>query len=147
MLQNQKNLNLIEQIKTCQNLLEFEHISLPFELIQAIFEDCQLTFTPEVLKQLSETEPETLESWAIALSKTLGTQLELLNSWQPLLDSFPLSVSLKQRISDRNQSLKTLINEKSELLKSSSLILSQEQQICQETQELKTLKSKIQQLT
>lgn len=147
MLQNEKNLNLIEQIKTCQNLLEFDHISLPFELIQSLFEDCQLTFTPEVLQKLSETEPETLEAWAIALSKTLATQLELLNSWQALLDSLTLSANLKQRISDRNQSLKTLITEKSELLKSAHLILSQEQQIIQETQELKTLKSKIQQLT
>jgi len=147
MLQNPKNLNLIEQIKTCQNLLKFDNICLPFELIQSLFEDCQLTFTAELLKQLSETEPETFEAWAIALSKTLATQLELLNSWQLLLDSLPISANLKQRINDRNQSLKTLITEKSELLKSANLILSQEQQIIQETQELKTLKSKIQQLT
>lgn len=82
----------------------------------------------------------------IALSQTLTTQLELLNSWLPHLATLPMPPALKHKISDRISSLSEIANEKSQLLQSAATLLSQEQQLRRDASELQNLKHKVKEI-
>lgn len=137
---------LLQQIQQAQSLLEFETIELPFHLVEAGIELWKSTYSPEVLRQLASADADTLDAWAITLSQTLTTQLELLNSWLPHLATLPMPPALKHKISDRISSLSEIANEKSQLLQSAATLLSQEQQLRRDASELQNLKHKVKEL-
>lgn len=137
---------LVREIESSQNLREFETIKLPLELVEAGISLWESSFHPEVLKQIANLDPETLEAWAIALSKTLQTQLEILQSWLPHFSTLPIPTTLKQKISDRTASIEQIASEKSQLLQSSADLLSQEEKLQQDNAELQKLKDKLKQL-
>ncbi|MBR8834289.1 MAG: hypothetical protein DSM106950_09700 [Stigonema ocellatum SAG 48.90 = DSM 106950] len=137
---------LLQQIQQHKNLLDFETIPLPFELVQAEMNLWESTFNPEALRQLATTDTETIEAWAIALSKTLNTLLTILNTWLPHLTTLPIPTTLKQKISERAQAIEQIANEKSKLLQSASELLHQEQQLRKQNDELRNLKEKASQL-
>lgn len=137
---------LIQQIQSNQSLLEFETIELPFQLVEAAINLWESTFTPEVLRQLATTDEDTLNAWAIALSQTLNTQLQLLNNWLSQLATLPVPPALQQQIRSRIQTLSQIANEKSQLLQSAEWLLSQEQQLRRDGEELQQLQQKASQL-
>lgn len=137
---------LLQQIQQNNNLLDFETIQLPFELVQATINLWESTFNPEALRQLATTDTETLEAWAIALSRTLNTLLEILNSWLPHLTTLAIPTTLRQKINERTQAIEQIANDKSKLLQSVSELLHEEQQLRQQNDELKSLKEKASQL-
>ncbi len=138
--------NLVQKIEQAISLSEFDTIKLPFELVAAGINLWESTFHPEVLGQLANVDPETLDAWAIALSKTLNTQLEILNSWLPHLNTLPVPITLKQKISDRTASIQQIANDKSQLIQSAANLLRQEQQLNEDNTNLQTLKEKARQL-
>ena len=81
---------LLQQIQQCQNLIDFQDIGLPFELVDAVLNLWKSSFNPEVLEQLASEDADTLEAWAIACSRTLKTQVEILNYWLPQLITLPI---------------------------------------------------------
>lgn len=137
---------LIQQIQSNQSLLEFETIELPFQLVEAAINLWESTFTPEVLRQLATSDEDTLNAWAIALSQTLNTQLQLLNNWLSQLATLPVPPALQQQIRSRIQTLSQIANEKSQLLQSADWLLSQEQQLRRDGEELQQLQQKASQL-
>ncbi len=137
---------LIQQIQQANNLVEFETIELPFQLVEAGIQLWKSTYSPEVLRQLASTDTDTLDAWAIATTATLQTQLELLDSWLPDLASLPVPPALKQKISDRIFCLSQIANEKSQFLTSASTLLSREQQLRRDASELQSLKQKAKEL-
>ena len=137
---------LIHQIQQANDLVEFETIELPFQLVEAGIQLCKSTYSPEVLRQLATTDTDTLDAWAIATAATLQTQMELLDSWLPHLASLPVPPVLKQKISDRIFCLSQIANEKSQLLTSAATLLSQEQQLRRDASELYNLKQKAKEL-
>lgn len=137
---------LVQQIQQAQNLLEFETIEIPFHLVEAGIELWKSTYSPEVLRQLASADADTLDAWAIALSQTLTTQLELLNTWLPHLATLPIPPALKQKISDRISSLSKIANEKSQVLQLTATLLSQEQQLRRDASELQNLQQKAKEL-
>ena len=137
---------VLQQIQESQNFREFETIKLPLELVQAGMSLWESTFYPEVLRQLAGADPETLNAWAIALSKTLNTQLEILNSWLPHLTTLPIPTTLKQKIDDRTSAINQIANDKSKLLQSAANLLQQEEKLQQSNSELQSLREKARQL-
>jgi len=137
---------LLRQIQQSQNLIEFETIKLPLELVEAGINLWESSFHPEVLKQIANLDQETLEAWAIALSKTLQTQLEIRQSWLPHFSTLPIPTTLKQKISDRTKSIQQIASEKSQLILTSTNLLSQEEKLHQDNAELQKLKDKVKQL-
>ena len=132
----------MQQIQQAQNLLEFETIELPFQLVEAGIRLWESLYSPESLQQLAQTDPDTLDAWAIALSQTLQNQLDLLNRWQSSLGTLPVPPLLKQKIEDRIQKLREIAQEKSRLFQELTPLLQQEQQLLQEAEELSVLKGK-----
>lgn len=132
----------IDQIKRIKNLLEFETIELPFQLVEEGIRLWESLYSPESLQQLAETDPDTLDAWAIALSQTLQNQLDLLNRWQSSLGTLPIPPLLKQKIEDRIQKLSQIAQEKSRLFQELTPLLQQEQQLQKEAEELSVLKEK-----
>jgi chromosome segregation ATPase len=141
---------LVEQIQKdmqlSQTWLEFESVDLPFKLSESGFALWKSIYSPEILRNLAKDDDDTLNAWAIALSQTLNTQIEILHSWLPHLATLPIPETLKQRISDRASTLSHIAHQKSQLLQSVASILSQEQQLKQDASELQTLKQKVQEL-
>lgn len=137
---------VLQQIEESENLREFETIKLPLELVQAGMSLWESTFYPEVLRQLAGADPETLEAWAIALSQTLNTQLEILNSWLPHLTTLPIPTTLKQKIGDRTSAIGQIAKDKSRLLQSAANLLEQEEKLDKSNSELQSLKEKARQL-
>jgi DNA repair exonuclease SbcCD ATPase subunit len=137
---------LLRQIQQCENLLEFESIKLPFELVEATLSLWESSFHPRGLQQLASTDTDTLEAWAIAFSQTLNTQVEILNSWLPDLTTLPIPTTLKQKISDRTQKINQIAKDKSQLLQSSAELLSQEEQLHQQALELENLQHQVNKL-
>ncbi len=137
---------LIQQIQQANNLVEFETIELPFQLVEAGIQLWESTYPPEVLRQLASTDTDTLDAWAIAIAATLQTQLELLNNWLPHLVSLPVPPALKQKISARIDSLSETAFRKSQLLTSATTLLNQEQQLRRDASELQNLKQKAKEL-
>lgn len=137
---------ILQQIEQSQSLTEFETIKLPFELVQAAVSLWESTFEPEVLRELANTDTETLESWAISLRKTLDIQLDIFNAWLPHLTTLPLPTGLRQKISDRVQSIQQISREKSKLLQAVSELLDQEEVLQQSAKELRDLKEKAREL-
>lgn len=133
---------LIQEIKQGPNLLEFERIELPFKLVASGIKLWEEIYSPERLRQLARTDAETLDAWAIGLCQTLQTLQTLLESWLPHLSTLPLPPALKQKISDSQEELTSIINRKSQLLQSLAGLLSQEQTLVRETTELRRLKEK-----
>jgi chromosome segregation ATPase len=137
---------LLQAIQRRQNLLEFETIQLPFELTEASLQLWEATFHPDVLRQLANADVETLEAWAIALAKTLQTQLEILNAWLPHLSTLPLPTTLTQKIRDRAESIGQIASDKSKLIQSAASLLSQDKQLHQDRAELQSLQDKVKEL-
>lgn len=137
---------LLQQIQGSQNLIEFETIKLPLELVKAGTILWESTFHPEVFRKLASADPETLEAWAIALSQTLNTQVEILNSWLPHLTTLPIPTTLKQKIGDRTSSINQIASDRSKLLQSAASLLQQEAQLQQDNSQLQDLKEKVKQL-
>ncbi|OKH41611.1 hypothetical protein NIES2101_34040 [Calothrix sp. HK-06] len=136
---------LLTQLKQSQSLTEFETIKLPFELVQAML-PLWNSFDSQTLQNLANTDVDALEAWAIALSQTLNTQLETLDSWLPHLTTLPIPVTLKQKINDRIKSIAQTINNKSELLSSSKQLLQLEEELYEKAQEFEALKNKVKNL-
>lgn len=137
---------LLQEIQQCQNIIEFDNIKLPFELVETALSLWKSSFEPEVLRQLASADMDTLEAWAIACSQTLNTQLEILDSWLPHLTTLPIPATLKQKISDRTQKINQIAKDKSQLLQSSAELLSQEEQLHQQALELSNLQQKTRKL-
>jgi DNA repair exonuclease SbcCD ATPase subunit len=137
---------LIQQIQQANNLVEFETIELPFQLVEAGIQLWESTYSPEVLRQIASTDTDTLDAWAIALAATLQTQLELLNTWLPHLATLPVPPTLKQKISDRISSLSQIANEKSQLLTEAASLFNQEQQLRRDADDLQNLKQQAKEL-
>ena len=133
---------LLQQIQQNHSLTEFDTIKLPFELVNATLSLWESTFPPEVLRQLTGDDTDTLDAWAIAMTQTLNTQLEILNSWLPHLTTLPIPPTIKQKISDRIASINQIANDKSKLLQSTGELLHQEKQLRQKADELGSLKEK-----
>jgi DNA repair exonuclease SbcCD ATPase subunit len=138
--------NSVQKIEQGTSLIQFDTIQLPFELVEAGMNLWESTFHPEVLRQLANGDADTLDAWAIALSQTLNTQLEILNSWLPHLTTLPIPTTLQQKIRDRTQTLNKIATEKSNLLQTSAELLNKEQQLNQDKSNLQTLKEKARQL-
>ncbi len=132
----------MHQILQAQNLLEFETVELPFQLVEAGIRLWESLYSPESLQQLAQSDPDTLDAWAIALSQTLQNQLDLLNRWQSSLGTLPVPPLLKQKIEARIQKFSQLAQEKSRLFEELTPLLQQEQQLRQEAEELSVLKEK-----
>lgn len=134
--------SLVDQIQTTKSLIEFETIELPFQLVEAGINLWASTFSPEVLRQLASSDADTLDAWAIALSQTLTTQLNLLNNWLPHLANLPVPPKLKQQISDRILAIGEIASKKSTLLQTAADLLSQEQELRQNSNDLQRLTDK-----
>jgi len=138
--------SLEENLEQGHSPLEFDSIEQPFQLIAAGVEVWEQLYSPEVLRQLAETDPDTLDAWAIALSQTLQQQLTLLNTWIPHLSSLPVPHSLQQKLQSYYQDIAAISREKSQLLDSANMVLSREQELRRQGQELDQLKQTCQTL-
>lgn len=143
---NQLVKQIQQDIQQAQALLEFESIDLPFKLIETGIALWKSIYSPEFLRKLAKEDGDRLDAWAIALSQTLNTQLELLNSWLPHLTTLPIPERLKQRISDNISTFSEIAIQKSQLLQSAARVFSQEQQLKLDAIELQNLKQKQQEL-
>lgn len=144
--QLEKIIFLLRKIEQAQSLVEFETIQLPFELVEMSLNLWQTLFQPEVFRQLVSGDTETLEAWAIALAKTLATQLNILDTWVPQLSTFPVPASLQQKICDRVESLRTIAQERSQILQHSTHLFNQDFQLRQDAADLQALKAQANQL-
>ncbi|WP_159790299.1 hypothetical protein [Sodalinema gerasimenkoae] len=129
-----------------QSPLDFDQIEQPFQLIATGIEVWEQLYPPEILRQLAQTDPDTLDAWAIALSQTLEQQLALLNTWIPHLSSLPVPQTLQQKLQSYYQDIASISREKSQLLDSASTLLSREQELRRHGQELDQLKQTCQRL-
>lgn len=81
-------------IKIAQRLphgevLDYDHIELPFELVKIALKLWENFYPPELLENLANSDPDTLDAWAIALSQTLSQQLSLLDTWDEFGEKAP----------------------------------------------------------
>ncbi|MDR9893014.1 hypothetical protein G7B40_000240 [Aetokthonos hydrillicola Thurmond2011] len=138
-----KILHRIEsEIQTEQGLRDFDTIELPFKLVEAGIDFWTAIYSPEVLRQLANADPDTLDAWAIALSQTLNRQFIVLNNWLPHLSTLPITPTLKQKISDLIAEINQISSEKSQLLQSATELFNQEQKLHSDTEELSQLRQK-----
>jgi len=134
--------SLVQQIQAAKNLIEFETIELPFQLVETGIDLWASVFPPEVLRQLASSDADTLDAWAIALSQTLTIQLDLLNNWLPHLADLPVPPKLKQRIRDQILAIGEIASNKSKLLQTATELLSKEQELRQNFNDLQYLTDK-----
>jgi chromosome segregation ATPase len=96
--------------------LTFETIALPLQWLEILLDVWTQLYPPEVLQQLDATEPETLEAWAIALTRALDAQLQWLDRTGATLDRLSLLDALQTKIADRTRQLQQLRGQNNELL-------------------------------
>lgn len=138
---------LLTHIKQNPNLLEYEQVELPFQLLQATLKLWESLYTPSSLGRLAREEEETLDAWAIALSQTLLQQITLLENWLPLLSTLPIPPKLTAKIQQSYQSLGEVQQQKSQLLANTTTLFIQEQTLQKEYTELANLKHRQQELS
>lgn len=129
-----------------ENLLTFENIDLPFQLLNTVIKIWQYLYSSENINQLAREDNDALDSWAISLSQSLNHQLQLLNIWLPILNTLPIPEKLQQRLTETMSQITEITKQKSQLLNSTATLLIQEQQLKQDAMELKELKIKAQEL-
>jgi hypothetical protein len=137
---------LTAAINSNSGLQGFDSVEIPFQLTQAciqLWTDC---FSIPILQNLSNTDPDTLEAWAIALNTTLQVQLGILNQWMPLLGVPCLPPKLQEKAEQRTSELEQIANQKSALLKAAPNLLAQEKELRHAAIELSGLRAKFQEL-
>lgn len=116
------------RIRQVQNCLEYDHIELPFNLTDKAIELLAEIFTVASLQQLAENqEEETLNAWAIALTKTLDKEIKLLDQWLTVVNALPVYQKLKDEINDKSTVIKDSVQTKSVLLKLAKIVLNDQQ--------------------
>ncbi|MEB3886069.1 hypothetical protein [Lyngbya sp. CCY1209] len=135
-------IQLAQKLQNCDPL-DYDNIDIPFQLMQTALELWGNLYPPEVLENLANSDPDTLDAWAIALSKTLGQQLSLLNTWQPHLSASSIPPKLAEKLKNNHRKFAEISRETSELLATADELLSQERQLIQAGEELAQLKHRV----
>ena len=150
-----KNIEKIKQItqaiEMSDDLLDFDHVDLPFDLLNAIISLLNDTFSDVHLNTLITNDPETFDAWAIALNKSLPNQLSLLGRWQNYLNNLPDDVSvistLTEKIDQRIKIIDDIYQQKSQINQQYEQLLVQENTLQQNKQQLTELQNKVKELT
>ncbi len=139
----QRNLNkinqIIQQLESTDNLLDFETVELPFELLKAVVALLESTFSPEALQKEVADNAETIDAWAIAFHQSLTYQLTVINTWRQQLSQLPLPPKLIEKIEDKVRQIYQIHQEE-------ALLLGQEITLRQRAKELDELRQKVTEL-
>ena len=142
-----KIINLAQDLQNISNVLDYEQIEKPLTLAQSILELGHKLFSNENLEQLAEQDPDTLDTWAIALKQTLEIELNLLNSWLNILTYSDVPEPLKEKIQETSQQIQEIDLEKTKILTETKNLISKENNLKQDFKELQELQQKIVKLT
>lgn len=124
-----------------QDVWDYDYIDLPFKLVQIALELWGNLYPPEVLENLANSDPDTMDAWAIALSQTLRQQLSLLDTWQPHFATLNIPPKLTEKLENNSQKLAEISGETSELLAAANQLFSQENKLKEAAAELARLNS------
>ncbi|HIK12090.1 MAG TPA: hypothetical protein IGS52_17830 [Oscillatoriaceae cyanobacterium M33_DOE_052] len=130
---------IITNIEKSPNLREFETVELPFKLVEATWELMAFAYPPQVLQQLGDTDPDTLDAWGLALAATMEMQLQIVGKWQQQLTSLPLPEGLKAKITDGYDKLGEIAANTSQFMADFDQLLRQEKQLKEAQEELHRL--------
>lgn len=142
---------ITQAIETSNNLLDFDNIELPFQLLNAIISLLDQTFCDVTLNTLGIRDSDSLDAWAIALHQSLPNQLTLLNRWQNYLnnlsedDSIP--PKLREKIDDKMKEIDQIYAQKSQLTQQYEQLFKQEETLRENKRKLTDLELKLQELT
>ena len=142
-----KIINLAQDLQNISNVLDYEQIEKPLTLAQSILELGHKLFSNENLEQLAEQDPDTLDTWAIALKQTLEIEFNLLNSWLNILTYSDVPEPWKENIQERSQQIQEIDLEKTKILTETKNLISKENNLKQDFKELQELQQKIVELT
>ena len=142
-----KIINLAQDLQNISNVLDYEQIEKPLTLAQSILELGHKLFSNENLEQLAEQDPDTLDTWAIALKQTLEIELNLLNSWLNILTYSDVPEPWKENIQERSQQIQEIDLQKTNILTETQNLISKENNLKQDFKELQELQQKIVELT
>lgn len=151
MNENMEKIKRITQaIETSNNLLDFDNIELPFQLLNAVICLLDQTFSDVTLNTLEIQDSETLDAWAIALHESLPNQLALLNRWQNYLNNLSEDASiprkLLEKIDEKMREIELISAEKSQLTLQYEQLFQQEETLRENKRQLTDLQIKLQEL-